>query len=133
MALIPRIRLGQQSDGTYGLRVSEAGYDVTTNPIDNERLLFNSDWAMTFPIWYQFSVSISASMGAAAQVFFPDCGFIPWASFTTTLSGVQAPMRNTTTNYAVVNRDNVIYYNPGSGGYPYTLRGTIYNVKAFDP
>lgn len=39
-----RVLIGKFPDGGYGLRVSKPGYDVTSNPVNNEQMVFNSDW-----------------------------------------------------------------------------------------
>lgn len=39
-----RILIGPFGDGGFGVRVSQPGYDVTSNPVDNSKLIFNSDW-----------------------------------------------------------------------------------------
>lgn len=66
---VPRISLGKQSDGAYGLRISKPGYNVRTNPVDNEQLHFNSDWGASMPIWAQFQMSIPAVSSGYSPVY----------------------------------------------------------------
>lgn len=54
-----RVIIGQFPDGGYGMRISEPGYDVLSNPIDPERLIFNSDWDNTVNIAARGSVTIA--------------------------------------------------------------------------
>lgn len=43
--MIPRVSLGQQPDGTYGLRVSLPNINVlAADPNNSNHLSFNSDW-----------------------------------------------------------------------------------------
>ncbi len=42
--MVKRVLIGKFPDGGYGLRVSKPGYDVTSNPVNNEQMVFNSDW-----------------------------------------------------------------------------------------
>ena len=73
-----RLLLGAFPDGGYGLRISWPGYDVTSNPVDNEGLLFNSDWPGVLPIYLIGNVSVSNS---TVTVDFPDnLGYLPMAS-----------------------------------------------------
>ena len=73
-----RLLLGAFPDGGYGLRISEPGYDVTSNPVNNEQLLFNSDWPGVLPIYLIGNVSVNNS---TVTVSFPDnLGYIPMAS-----------------------------------------------------
>jgi hypothetical protein len=72
-----RVLLGKFPEGGYGLRVSEAGYDVTSNPIDNTRLVFNSDWASTLPIYLSGSANVPNN--SFTRVDFPNLGYTPFA------------------------------------------------------
>jgi hypothetical protein len=56
-----RVLLGKFPDGHYGLRVSEPGYDVASNPVDNERMVFNSDWPSMLPLYLTGVVNLSGS------------------------------------------------------------------------
>jgi len=69
-----RILLGRFPDGGYGLRVSQAGYDVTSNPVDNEKLVFNSDWPAVLPV---YAKGIIYGSGTAS---YPDLGYVPFCS-----------------------------------------------------
>lgn len=72
-----RIAIGQMPDGSYGMRVSMAGYDVLSNPVDNEKLIFSSDWPATFPIYAKGSYTKSSSRTTTDTVAFAGMGFTP--------------------------------------------------------
>ena len=72
--MVQRVLLGKFPDGGYGLRVSQAGYDVTSNPVDNEKLVFNSDWPEVLPI---YAKGYSVNNGSTA---YPDLGYVPFCS-----------------------------------------------------
>lgn len=42
-----RVVIGQFPDGGYGMRISKPGYDVLSNPIKREKLMFDSNWDNT--------------------------------------------------------------------------------------
>lgn len=73
-----RILIGRFPDGGYGLRVSQAGYDVTTNPVDNEQLVFNSDWPAILPVYTTGYMNLSA--GNTITAYYTDIGYIPFCS-----------------------------------------------------
>lgn len=73
-----RILIGRFPDGGYGLRVSQAGYDVTTNPVDNEQLVFNSDWPNILPIYVTGYMNISA--GSTQSASYPTLNYLPFCS-----------------------------------------------------
>lgn len=58
--MVDRVLMGKFPDGGYGLRVSEPNYNVNSNPIDNERLIFNSDWSSLNPVILRGSATVSA-------------------------------------------------------------------------
>ena len=60
------------------MRVSQAGYDATTNPVDNTKLTFGSDWPSLLPVYQTGSVSLGTS--ASASVSFTSLGYIPYAA-----------------------------------------------------
>lgn len=70
-----RILLGAFPDGGYGLRVSQAGYDVASNPVNNERLIFNSDWPAVLPIYLVGTLTLTA--GQTQTVSFATLGYTP--------------------------------------------------------
>lgn len=59
--MVQRVLIGQFPDGGYGVRISQAGYDVTTNPVDNERLVFNSDWSYSLPLLISGTISVPST------------------------------------------------------------------------
>lgn len=73
-----RVLIGQFPDGGYGLRVSQPGYDVTSNPPDNEKLVFNSDWPAVLPVYKTGSKSLYA--GETYTETYTDLGYIPFCS-----------------------------------------------------
>ena len=46
-----RVAFGRFPDGGFGLRASKPGYDVLTQNPDYSRLVFNSDWDSTLPVY----------------------------------------------------------------------------------
>src|SRR6478672_13335743 len=80
-----RVLLGRFPDGNYGLRVSAPGYDVYSNPVNDENLLFNSDWSTLFPIYQRGTFTCYGDMyySYSADATFPNLGYIPFivASF----------------------------------------------------
>lgn len=69
-----RVLIGQFPDGGYGLRVSQPGYDVTSNPVDNEKLIFSSDWQSVLPVHAVGTIVVNNSTVSQS---FPDLGYIP--------------------------------------------------------
>lgn len=73
--MVDRILLGAFPDGGYGCRISKPGYDVKTNPVDNEQLIFSSDWAATMPIY--LTGTILVPVDTDTTVTFTSLGYIP--------------------------------------------------------
>lgn len=73
-----RVLLGAFPDGGYGLRVSKAGYDVSSNPVDNTQLIFNSDWPAILPIYATGYMYIGA--GSTQSASYPSLGYLPFCS-----------------------------------------------------
>lgn len=75
-----RILLGAfpEGGGKFGLRVSQPGYNVASNPVDNEQLIFNSDWPAVLPIHQIGQVSVSG--GVSYDVTFPTLDYIPFVA-----------------------------------------------------
>lgn len=72
-----RIEWGELTDGALGLRISQAGYDVKSNPIDNERLIFSTEWTETVRAIIG-SGSFSVGSGTTSTVNYPSAlGFYP--------------------------------------------------------
>lgn len=79
-----RVLIGGFPDGGYGLRVSQSGYDVTSNPVDNSKLVFNSDWADVLGIYQTGTLSVSAGGTTTAA---HNLGYIPFASALINIGG----------------------------------------------
>jgi len=79
--MVQRVLIGKFPDGGYGIRVSEAGYDVTSNPVDNARLTFSSDWAEVLPVLHRGTFSITNTEFAIKFADYPYPGYIPFARF----------------------------------------------------
>lgn len=71
----PQISIGLQPDGVLGVRVAKPGYDVLTNPIDNEQLIFNSDWESIIPLYQSGTITIADA--TTDTVNFTTLGAIP--------------------------------------------------------
>jgi len=71
-----RVLIGKFPDGGSGIRISQPGYDVESNPVDNEKLHFNSDWQSTSlihatgSITCPFNATTSASWSALPYIPF---------------------------------------------------------------
>ena len=76
--MVKRVLLGKFPDNGYGLRISEAGYDVSSNPVDNEKLIFNSDWPAVLPVHATGYMNLTA--GQTQTAAFADLGYIPFCS-----------------------------------------------------
>jgi hypothetical protein len=76
--LLGKFPAGDNSPNGYGLRISEAGYEVTVANPDNERLVFNSDWPAVLPI-HKAGPSVSVN-NATVRYSFPDLGYTPFVS-----------------------------------------------------
>jgi hypothetical protein len=74
--MVKRVVLGAQSDGTYGLRCSQPGYDASSNPVDFSQLSFASDWNTVVPA-YLSGASLNIANGATLSVPFTSIGYIP--------------------------------------------------------
>lgn len=76
-----RVRLGAFNAGGFGLRVSSPGYDVNTVPVDNTKLVFNSDWAEMATEFLTFSITVPPATPSTPQlttVTYPDLGYVPF-------------------------------------------------------
>ena len=133
-----RVCLGKQSDGTYGLKVSEFGYNVLSNHLDDERLIFNSEWASINAIFKSGEFQISAG-GTVTIPFGLSLGFSPyfyaqWVDGTTikkesmkydAYSG--ATIAPSIYSWAYVDR---IYFR-NMDTRPYSVQYLIFKTKAF--
>lgn len=72
--MVARVLLGHLPDGHYGLRVSEPGYNVASNPVDDEKLYFSSDWPALLPIHV---VGYASLNNQTVDISYPDLGFTP--------------------------------------------------------
>jgi hypothetical protein len=75
--MVTRVLIGKHPDNTYGLKVSEPGYDVMTNPVDRQRMIFDSTWVALNPILYRGETYVGA--GTSVTDFYPSLGYIPFA------------------------------------------------------
>jgi hypothetical protein len=75
--MVARIVIGKFPDGDTGVRVSQAGYSALSNPIDNERMIFNSSWPGALSVHTQSTSAITISKNASLSISFPDLGFLP--------------------------------------------------------
>lgn len=90
-----RILIGKIPGATYGVRISEPGYDAASNPVDDERLLFNSDWTEVLPIHQigSFVHRTTADQGSdvVQTVSFSGLGFVPFVDFMVQANGDALP------------------------------------------
>lgn len=82
-----RILIGPfpEGSGTYGVRVSQPGYDVMSNPVDNSKLVFNSDWQEVLAIANDASGNpllrpINASAAGVIYPYSHNLGYIPFVA-----------------------------------------------------
>lgn len=103
--MVKRILLGAftEGGGKFGLRVSQAGYDVATNPVDNEKLVFNSDWPEVLPIYQTGSIAVPAN--TSTVVNYPTLGYVPHATMLVN-KGANLYQHYVTSNTLYVNRAN---------------------------
>lgn len=79
--MVQRVLIGKFPDGGIGLRVSEPGYDVMSNPVDNRRLYFSSDWAEVLPVLVRGTFNISTNQNSVKVANYTYPGYIPFARF----------------------------------------------------
>ena len=72
-----RVLLGAfpEGGGKFGLRVGKTGYNAGSNPVNDENLIFSSDWPAVLPIHAIGTVSLTA--GATQTVSFTSFGYTP--------------------------------------------------------
>ena len=71
-----RVLIGAFPGGGYGVRVSKSGYDVTSNPVDQSQLTFNSDWKSMLPIYKRGSVSVPNN--TTQTISYTSLGYLPF-------------------------------------------------------
>lgn len=82
--MVKRVLLGKLPDGHYGLRISDPGYDVTSDPVDNEKLIFNSDWPAVLPI---YQTGLLMPNGSTVSASYPDLGYAPFCAALVNVGG----------------------------------------------
>jgi hypothetical protein len=136
--MVGRIRIGKQSDASYGLRISQAGYDVSTDPPDDELLIFNSDWPEVMPVHQSgsFTHRATSDQGSVVtqNISYPALGFIPFVDFVVRGNGDAVPSG---TDYYPSNRyyertgmtQILFYYTSVGGGSAAYLRLNITSTQ----
>ncbi|MDB5597368.1 MAG: hypothetical protein JWM36_4329 [Hyphomicrobiales bacterium] len=80
-----RILIGKIPGANYGIRISQTGYNAASNPVDQEKLLFNSDWGEIMPIHQvgSFVHRTTAQQGTEVNqlVSYPTLGYVPFVEF----------------------------------------------------
>jgi len=69
-----RVALGQLRDGTYGLEISQAGFDVLNAGISHENLVFSTKWAHAAGI---HAAGMVASTVSGVTVSFAALDYVP--------------------------------------------------------
>lgn len=90
-----RVVLGQQNDGTYGLRVSAAGVDAFSGTGDGADFTFNSNWtdiaqinAVGIVNWASSAFVNEASVTVNGYAgFWPDQGYKPFCEIRRLVGG----------------------------------------------
>lgn len=91
-----RILIGHIPGASYGVRISESGYNAAANPVDNERLLFSSDWPEVMPIHQvgSFVHRLTSDQGndVVQTVSYSGLGYIPFVDFMVKGNGDALPV-----------------------------------------
>jgi hypothetical protein len=87
-----RVLIGAFKDGGYGVRVSQPGYDVTSNPVDNSKLVFNSDWqdVLAFAVdtnGNPMTAGINAPTANTIYSYTHNLGYIPFIAAYVNING----------------------------------------------
>jgi hypothetical protein len=86
--MVDGVNIGNFADGNRGIRVSDAGYDGDSNPCDQSRLAFSTEWPTCLPIFWQ-SGNVAFSAGSTTTISFPSTlGYTPMISVMITAGGV---------------------------------------------
>ena len=129
-----RILIGKfpESSSAYGLRISKAGYDVASNPVNNENLIFNSDWLATLPIYMTGAASPSGSTVTAS---YSSLGYVPYCVAIANIAGRGNAMFQTATDYTSRSKAVTIVTNvDASPVYELAWDGDVYDmvqIKAY--
>lgn len=80
-----RVLVGNLPSGAKGLRISQAGYDSGSHPVDDERLIFSSEWPEVIPIHQvgSFTHRTQAQQGQVVTqlINFTGLGYVPFVTF----------------------------------------------------
>jgi len=71
--------MGKFADGGYGIRCSDSTYDASTNPVDQTKLSFSSDWGVVAPR-YLSGTSINIANNSTVIIYFTSLGYIPFSN-----------------------------------------------------
>lgn len=114
-----RILLGAfpEGGGKYGLRVSQPGYNVLSNPVDDEQLVFNSDWPAVLPIHQTGTVTLTA--GQTQTINFPSLGYTPF---------VTALVKRGSGNWQQFITSNTLYVRRSNGVTRYLMTYGMYEL-----
>lgn len=81
-----RVVLGQQADGSFGLRVSSAGHDALTAIDDGTSITFDSRWTDIAKLyivglvsWAANSVVLPSITVSGFSTSYPSLGYVPFA------------------------------------------------------
>jgi hypothetical protein len=134
--MVQRVLIGKFPDGDsspngYGLRISKPGYDVKVANPDNEKLVFNSDWAGILAVHLVGQTSVSA--GGTATVAH-NLGYIPfitgmvnignrgWEQYVSINYGARTASRDTYSYYRLVNATTQQYQAVQDDSYDFAPR-----------
>jgi len=81
-----RVVLGKFQDGGYGMRCSSGGYNANSNPVDQFKLSFSTDWTAMAPIYLSGSWG-SIGNGSTINISFPTLYYIPFTYLMWTHTG----------------------------------------------
>jgi hypothetical protein len=75
------VDLGEQADGSYGLVCAKPGYNVRSNPLNDEELVFNSAWVSALPVFYATGV-VGLANGHSITIPYPETlSYVPFMSW----------------------------------------------------
>jgi hypothetical protein len=139
-----RVAIGNFLDGHAGIRVSKPGYDAMMNPVDDTKMMLNSDWASCLPIhWVSGFFTLGAN--ASATLSFDDLGYPPllaacWklnsGGSWTPVTVFSSSMGHYSTGsgvfwLAIQAQGNSVYVASGNGAPAIDLSIVIFRVQAF--
>lgn len=91
-----RIIVGRLPSDAYGMRVSIPGYDASSHPVDDQKLIFSSEWPDVMPIHARGSFvhrsTTNQGNTVTQEIDMPSpLGYVPFCDFTVRGNGDALP------------------------------------------